>query len=213
MLLCFADMASLVAYVFTLAWCAFFFVAGTYYWKRAYDGSQSYDCGGAQTSIISEFAYFLYTVAQYWVVWVIAMLCIDFNPFPSSPRRFYYLNKLLACVTVSQVGRWYIEREKIFKVIRKNVAERGIDKFHLPSEKKKRLRHQGSSKNVKSSKGRSKSAATSHATRGRSNTRGNSSPRGKTSSPSRKQGTSTPRSRSKSPSRLNGEQPLGSSLG
>lgn len=63
-LLCFADLASAVAYIFTLAWCAAFFIAGTFFWKKAYDGSDSYQCGGAQLSIISEFGYFLYTIAQ-----------------------------------------------------------------------------------------------------------------------------------------------------
>lgn len=117
---------------------------------------------------------------------MIAMLCVDFNPFPSSPKYFYYLNYCLSFMTRSKVGRWYIEREQVFKIIRANVEARGIDKFHMPSEKK-RVKTKTSSKGAKD-KGSSKSKKPASPGRGRSATRG------------------------ASPSRL-GAQPLGTAMG
>jgi hypothetical protein len=82
LLLCFADVASGVAYLFSIAWCVVFGVAGFFFWYKAYSSNHS-QCGNQDFSVVSEFAYFLYTVAQCKHIYISCSRSIEsaFLPF------------------------------------------------------------------------------------------------------------------------------------
>mmetsp|Transcript_3068 Transcript_3068/g.4206 ORF Transcript_3068/g.4206 Transcript_3068/m.4206 type:complete len:700 (+) Transcript_3068:31-2130(+) len=127
---CCTGCASGVAYFFTVIWSLFFFVFGLVYWIIYVGTCDNSTPGG-------EFAYFIYSIGQYWVLWFVIELSFDFNPFPSARNVLGFINCLLRCACVeTRVGRWYIEREKILGVIDDKIKERGADKFFLPDQLK-----------------------------------------------------------------------------
>ena len=76
------------------------------------------------------------STAQYWVLWFISELSLDFNPFPCVTRFFRRVNLAIACCSCrminTRIGRWHIERAFVHGLIRQRVRERGISNFFLP---------------------------------------------------------------------------------
>lgn len=126
-LACCGGCAAGFAYLFSLAWILFMLIFGIVFWIQFFPICNSGSAGG-------EFAYFLYTICQYWVLWFVAMFFLDFNPFPSSVEYFSWVNKFLSCFVANRVGRWYIERQQIESIIREKINERGPDCFFLPEK-------------------------------------------------------------------------------
>jgi hypothetical protein len=72
------------------------------------------------------------------VLWFFGVLFFDFNPYPKIAEYTVVkvINKLMGFGVSAKMGRWYLEREKIYGIIREKVKERGIESFHLPEQAK-----------------------------------------------------------------------------
>ena len=119
---CFAGLG----YTFACVWALVFFIVGLIFWLSVANGSVA-------------FIDWMVSIAQFWVIWFVVALTMDFNPFPC-PKYLRFLNRMIGCLTCgmvpTRIGRWHLERKKVHEIIREKVKERGIDKFFLPESQR-----------------------------------------------------------------------------
>eukprot|EP00613_Pedinella_sp_CCMP2098_P018804 CAMPEP_0171771562 /NCGR_PEP_ID=MMETSP0991-20121206/54166_1 /TAXON_ID=483369 /ORGANISM="non described non described, Strain CCMP2098" /LENGTH=702 /DNA_ID=CAMNT_0012376921 /DNA_START=220 /DNA_END=2328 /DNA_ORIENTATION=+ len=124
---CCSGLGACLGYICSCAWGVLCLAFGIVFWTN---GNSSGDA----------FIVWAVSIAEFWFLWFVAVLLVDFNPFQAVPRMLLprLANKFLdACtcgVLPSRFGRWHLERDFVHGVVRSKVEERGIDRFFLPEQ-------------------------------------------------------------------------------